>query len=121
MNPELKKSMLEYYDARAAEYDEIYILGTAPGALTVPDVFKAEVPVLAGLVMEHMRGRVLDAPCGAGFWIKYYAAGATDITLVDYSENMLNESRRKIAASNRAGSATLIRGDLMDGPLPSGP
>jgi SAM-dependent methyltransferase len=121
MNAELKKSMLDYYEARAAEYDEIYILGTAPGSTSDPNVFKQEVQVLAGLVTEHVRGRVLDAACGAGFWIKYYVANATAITLADHSENMLNQSRRKVDALGATRLTTFIRGDLVDGPLPSGP
>jgi ubiquinone/menaquinone biosynthesis C-methylase UbiE len=72
-------------------------------------------------VTEHVRGRVLDAACGAGFWIKYYVANATAITLADHSENMLNESQRKVDALGAMRLATFIRGDLVDGPLPSGP
>ena len=121
MNAELKKSMLEYYDARAAEYDEIYTLGAPPESMIDPSVFKHEVSVLGGFVTLHMRGRVLDAPCGAGFWSNFYVANATAITLADYSENMLLESRRKIDAQGALGRTTLTRRDLVDGPLPAGP
>ncbi len=90
--------MNEYYNERAAEFDEIYTLGKPPGAVTDPELYMEEARSLGQLVREHCRGSVLDIPCGTGYWLQFYAANCSAITLVDQSENMLGEGREKALA-----------------------
>lgn len=98
MDPRLRQSMNAYYNERAAEFDEIYTLGKPPGSVTDPELYKEEARSLGDLVREHCRGSVLDIPCGTGYWLQFYAANSSAITLVDQSENMLGEGREKARA-----------------------
>ena len=95
MDPRLRQSMNAYYNERAAEFDEIYTLGKPPGTVTDPELYKEEARSLGNLVREHCRGSILDIPSGTGYWLQFYAAGCSSITLVDQSENMLAEGREK--------------------------
>ena len=95
MDTRLRQSMNEYYNERAAEFDEIYTLGRPPGAVTDPELYMEEARSLGQLVREHCRGSILDIPSGTGYWLQFYAAGWSSITLVDQSENMLREGRYK--------------------------
>lgn len=95
MDTRLRQSMNEYYNERAAEFDEIYTLGRPPGTVTDPELYMEEARTLGNLVREHCSGSILDIPSGTGYWLQFYAAGCSSITLVDQSENMLREGRDK--------------------------
>ena len=95
MDPRLRQSMNAYYNERAAEFDEIYTLGKPPGSATDPELYMEEARSLGQLVRKHCRGSILDIPCGTGYWLQFYAAGSSSITLVDQSKNMLAEGREK--------------------------
>lgn len=95
MDPRLRQSMNEYYNERAAEFDEIYTLGKPPGTATNPELYMEEARSLGNLVREHCRGSILDIPCGTGYWLQFYAPNSSAITLVDQSKNMLDEGREK--------------------------
>jgi SAM-dependent methyltransferase len=97
MDPRLKTSMLTYYDERAPEYDELYTKGAVPGTSIAPQIRLREVESLSEIASAKLRGSVLDAPCGAGFWMVSYAAGCDAITLLDQSPKMLAESQKKAA------------------------
>jgi hypothetical protein len=38
--------MLQYYDERATEYEEAYVLGTGTSSIPNPEVFRAEATIL---------------------------------------------------------------------------
>lgn len=104
MDPELAKSMREYYDARAPEYEEIYILGTGPASITDPNAYKTETSALSEIVAERCSGDIIDIGCGSGFWLPAYAPNCSTITLVDQSEPSLalcKEKARTLGAENR--------------------
>ena len=114
MDPRLRQSMNEYYDERAAEFDEIYTLGKPPGKVTDPELYKEEARSLEKLVRDNCRGSVLDIPCGTGYWLQFYAANCSAITLVDQSENMLREGREKARESGVEATTEFVRADALE-------
>lgn len=114
MDPRLRQSMNEYYNERAAEFDEIYTMGRPPGTVTDPELYKEEARSLGNLVREHCRGSVLDIPCGTGYWLQFYAANCSAITLVDQSENMLGEGREKARAHGVEPITRFMKTDALE-------
>ena len=117
MDQNLRQSMNAYYDERAAEFDEIYTLGKPPGKVTDPELYREEARSLGNLVREHCCGSILDIPCGTGYWLQFYAANCTAITLVDQSENMLREGREKACDHDVEAITTFIESDALEVPL----
>lgn len=117
MNPNLRQSMNEYYDERAAEFDEIYTLGKPPGTVTDPELYKEEARSLGKLVRDHCRGSILDIPCGTGYWLQFYAPNCSAITLVDQSENMLRAGRKKTREHGVEPITTFMEADALEVPL----
>ncbi len=114
MDPRLRQSMNEYYNERAVEFDEIYTLGRPPGTFTDPELYKEEARSLGNLVREHCRGSILDIPCGTGYWLQFYAANCSAITLVDQSENMLGEGREKARAHGVEPITRFMKTDALE-------
>lgn len=114
MDPRLRRSMNEYYNERAEEFDEIYTLGKPPGTVTDPELYKEEARSLGNLVREHCRGSILDIPCGTGYWLQFYAADCSSITLVDQSENMLREGREKAQEHGVESITTFMKSDALE-------
>ena len=106
--------MLRYYDERAPEYEEAFVLGTGTASIPDPQVFREEARLLGGIVERWAQGRIIDLACGTGYWLPYYAQRCSRITLFDQSEGMLDECRKKIAAHGIAGRCSLTRGDFFD-------
>ena len=48
MDSDLRHSMLRYYDERASEYEDAYLLGTGTASIPDPDVFRREAALLTG-------------------------------------------------------------------------
>ena len=117
MDQSLRQSMNEYYNERAAEFDEIYTLGKPPGKVTDPELYREEAGRLGELAREHCRGSILDIPCGTGYWLQFYAANCTAITLVDQSENMLREGREKACEHGVEAITRFVKADALEVPL----
>jgi demethylmenaquinone methyltransferase/2-methoxy-6-polyprenyl-1,4-benzoquinol methylase len=113
MGSDLSDSMHRYYDARASEYEEAYVLGTGTASMTDPDVFRREVSVLAGIVERFGRGRLVDLACGTGYWLPFYAPHCSAVTLIDQAPRMLDECRKKIAALGASERMTIVEGDVL--------
>jgi demethylmenaquinone methyltransferase/2-methoxy-6-polyprenyl-1,4-benzoquinol methylase len=114
MDETLRRSMLRYYDERAAEYEEAYVLGTGTSSIPDPDVFRREALLLTGIVERFAAGRLLDLACGTGFWLQYYATRCSTVTLFDQSAKMLDKSRAKSAALSLGDRCRIIQGDVFD-------
>lgn len=114
MEPGLRHSMLRYYDERASEYEEAYVLGTGTASIPDPDVFRREASILAGIVERFARGRIVDLACGTGYWLPYYSSRCSSLTLIDQSARMLDECRKKIGALDASDRATIAQGDVFN-------
>lgn len=106
--------MLRYYDERASEYEEAYVLGTGTASIPDPTVFQKEAVLLGGIVQRFVRGRIIDLACGTAYWLPHYAEGCSSMTLFDQSERMLEECRRKAASRGVADRCAIVRGDFFD-------
>lgn len=87
---ELLGEQIDYYRARAGEYDR-----------TAPFVDEDGYPELvAALERFAPRGRVLELACGTGRWTEELARYATELTAVDASEEMLMATRARVARTD---------------------
>src|SRR4030095_2114702 len=114
MDPDLRDSMLRYYDERASEYEEAYVLGTGTASISDPEVFRREASLLAGIVEHFARGRLVDLACGTGYWLPHYVAGCSSITLIDQAPRMLQECRKKIASLDAPDRVTIVQDDVLE-------
>lgn len=112
MDADLRQSMFRYYDERAPEYEEAYVLGTGTASIPDPDVFRREASILTGIAARFVRGRIIDLACGTGNWLPYYADQCSNITLIDQSRRMLEECRTKVASLGIADRTTIVQGDV---------
>jgi ubiquinone/menaquinone biosynthesis C-methylase UbiE len=76
----------DYYRARAAEYDATS--GYEPGSLK---------GLIAAVERFAPRGRVLELACGTGQWTEVLAKGASELTAVDASAEMLELNRTRVS------------------------
>lgn len=94
--------MKNYYDNRAAEYDEwFYRKGRYDYGTEVNDRWNADAAeVTAALEGFGMGGDVLELAAGTGIWTKRLAAVARSVTAIDASPQMIEINRNKVAAPN---------------------
>ena len=120
MDPALRDSMLRYYDERAHEYEDAYVLGTGTASISDPQVFRREAVLLAGIVERFAHGRLIDLACGTGYRLPHYAARCSHITLIDQAPRMLGECRKKIATLDAPERVTIVQGDVLEHPFTTG-
>jgi demethylmenaquinone methyltransferase/2-methoxy-6-polyprenyl-1,4-benzoquinol methylase len=111
---DLIRAQIEYYRARAGEYDDWfyrkgrYDRGPDLNAAWFRDVADAERAVDAWIP----EGRVLELAAGTGIWTERLAARARHVTAVDASSEVLAVNQRRIVAAR-------LRGRTPAGPRPS--
>lgn len=112
MDDNFKNEMTSYYEARAQEYDEVY----AGKSHLTPDPidYKEEVEKISKIVSTFGKGHFIDIGCGTGFWVPYYATNCSRITLIDQSEKMLLESKRKVEKLGLKDKCRFIQGDFFE-------
>jgi ubiquinone/menaquinone biosynthesis C-methylase UbiE len=93
-----------YYDARAREYDDVWLGQGRFAGRHGTDWFE-EVVRLQGLVASLPAATTLDVACGTGFLTRHLHG---DVTGLDQSESMLAEARRQ------ARNARFVRGDALE-------
>ena len=107
-----KQEMASYYDERAREYDEIY-QGKGP-AIPDPIAYKKDVKRIGEIVSSFGRGHLIDIGCGTGFWLPYYAQNCSQITLIDQSEKMLSECKRRVDELGVKSKCHFVQGDFFE-------
>ena len=96
MSDDLLRGQLDYYRARAREYD-----ASMDPVTSDPEALTAEAQEWAGLVRAVRSlgplGSVLELAAGTGIWTQELHSLATELTVVDGSQEMLDINRGKIA------------------------
>lgn len=83
----VRDNMMEYYNQRADEYEEIY---EGKGPATYPtSVYEKDMQELHQFWEGFGSGHVFDIGCGTGYWMKEYARNCTRFTFLDQSSRML--------------------------------
>jgi ubiquinone/menaquinone biosynthesis C-methylase UbiE len=117
MDSSLQKGMLEYYDERAPEYDETYLAGGGPISIPDPGAYVHGTRLLSSSVRRFCSGTLIDIACGTAFWLPYYAARCPQIALLDQSEQMLVEARKKVESLKIEHKTSIIAGDFLSDEL----
>jgi SAM-dependent methyltransferase len=73
--------------------------------------WRGEIEAFERLYERIQPATVLDCPVGTGRWLPYYAKSGASVLGVDFSEHMLAEAGKKVAASARC---RLVQGDALD-------
>ena len=113
MEPEIKRSMLAYYDERANEYDQVYA-GEFRGSTDLHRrAYAADTAAVKQIVRRFAKGSLLDAPCGTAFWLPAYAGNVERIVLMDQSAQMLDRARARVRDAGVDAVASFTQADLL--------
>jgi demethylmenaquinone methyltransferase/2-methoxy-6-polyprenyl-1,4-benzoquinol methylase len=106
------REQLDYYRARAEEYDEWWMRKGRydRGAVLNAQWFADVAFVMAALEAFAPAGRILELACGSGIWTEKLLPFASHLTAVDGSREMLDVN----AARLRSSLARHIEADLFD-------
>jgi demethylmenaquinone methyltransferase/2-methoxy-6-polyprenyl-1,4-benzoquinol methylase len=99
---QVEQGQLDYYRARAAEYDEWWLRQGRydRGQKTNEQWFNEQAVLGAELAAFEPRGKVLELACGTGIWTGKLLAFASSVTAVDGSPEMLELARRRLQSPN---------------------
>ncbi len=114
MGKDIKKQIYNYYNERAPEYEEIYTLGTGSASIPDPSVYRKEVKTVSSLISKYVGENHIDIACGTAFWLQFYYHKCLNITLVDQSANMIEESKKKVERLNIQEKVELICKDILN-------
>lgn len=106
-----KQELFDYYNERAPEYEEFYDGHTSARKID-PALIRKEIAEIKEILPDYVKGSILDVACGTGYWLPYYYKDCPRITLVDQSENVLSECRKKIAELGIADKTEVLRADI---------
>ena len=95
------REQLEYYRARAAEYDEWWLRQGRydRGPALNAQWFTEAAEVRAALAGFHPGGRILELACGTGIWTEQLLPFASRLTAVDASAEMLKLNAARLGSS----------------------
>jgi SAM-dependent methyltransferase len=105
---------LDYYRARAGEYDDWWFRrGRYDRGPEANAAWFAEVTTLEGALRRFdPRGDVLELACGTGLWTRHLVARADHVTAVDGAPEVLALNRERTAALG--ASVTYVEADLFN-------
>jgi SAM-dependent methyltransferase len=106
------REQLEYYRARAAEYDQWWLRQGRydRGADNNAPWFAEAAAVSAALKAFGPAGRILELACGTGIWSEQLLPFASHLTAVDGSPEMLGITASRL----RSPKVTCIEADLFN-------
>ena len=96
------QEQIDYYDARADEYDrQLDMAGRYADRTSAKDAQGRDIQE-AESALAHLaiRGDVLELACGTGWWTRRLARTATSVTAVDASQAMLDINSRRVSSGN---------------------
>jgi len=95
----LIRQQIEYYRARAAEYDEWFLrTGRYDRGEDNKRKWFAEASALReALASSHPRGRILELACGTGIWTEQLMPHAEKLVAVDVSPESIEINRQRLA------------------------
>jgi ubiquinone/menaquinone biosynthesis C-methylase UbiE len=105
-----RQTLMQYYDERAPEYDEVY-LGKDPG-IPEPKSYGKDVKAISEICTDFGHGHLVDIGCGTGFWLPYYINNCTDVALIDQSRKMLVECQKRVNQLDSPANIRLMKGDF---------
>jgi demethylmenaquinone methyltransferase/2-methoxy-6-polyprenyl-1,4-benzoquinol methylase len=93
---------LEYYRARAPEYDEWFFrTGRYDRGPQHREAWLGEVAAVeAALRGERLSGDVLELACGTGLWTRHLASMASHVVAVDGSREVLAINRQRVQSDH---------------------
>ncbi len=110
MNSDRMSDFFQYYDERAAEYDQVY---SAKGpAIPAPESYARDVQEITAVCKKYGCGHIADIGCGTGYWLAHYYRNCQEITLIDQSRNMLVACQARVAEFERDVKVNYIKGDF---------
>jgi len=112
-----RRELFEYYNERAPEFEEFYY-GIFPADIPNPEIYRNDRDAIGRLMSPFISGHCVDMACGTGFWLPYYHENCSHITLIDQSDSMLAESRKKIDKLEINDKTTIIQADIFDYQFP---
>lgn len=102
-------SLRRYYEARAPEYEEIYLRDD-------PVRQQEEGQIVSAMKKLFINRRILEIACGTGYWTRALFETARSIVAVDTSQKMLELARKNLPESLKV---RFIQGDAYNlGVLP---
>jgi SAM-dependent methyltransferase len=112
MNDTTLTQQLDYYRARAGEYDDWWFRrGRYDHGPEANAIWFAEIAALeAALARFDPRGDVLELACGTGLWTRHLVARADHVTAVDGAPEVLELNRRRTEALG--ASVSYVEADL---------
>jgi SAM-dependent methyltransferase len=97
----LLAEQLDYYRARAREYDQWWLRQGQfdRGADANAQWFEEAAALEQALEQFHPAGDVLELACGTGLWTRHLVGGATRLTAVDGSSEVLALNRERLGGA----------------------
>jgi SAM-dependent methyltransferase len=94
------REQLEYYRARAAEYDQWWLrLGRYDRGAELNARWLADAAIVSSaLALFRPTGRILELACGTGIWSEQLIRFSPDLTAVDGSPEMLALNAARLAS-----------------------
>jgi hypothetical protein len=96
----MARAMIDYYEARASEYDDWYLRKGRYEHGPIHDAaWNAELDA-AGRWLDGLplRGRIVELAAGTGWWSPLLAAKSSDVWLYDAAETPLERARDRLVA-----------------------
>jgi SAM-dependent methyltransferase len=108
------EQQLDYYRARAREYDEWWFrTGRYDRGPQANAAWFAEIDRLETALADFApRGDVLELACGTGLWTRHLARLADHVTAVDGAAEVLAVNGERIEALGAADAVTYVQADL---------